>query len=262
MQKRLVVFNWKMNPQTEQEAVDLFGATVSAAKSAHNVSVIVAPPFPFLSAIDKRWSIADALLRDEAIVQLAAQDVFWERDGAFTGEVSPEMEKNLGVSYVIIGHSERRRFLGETDEMVHQKLAKSFESRVTPILCIGEETRDGADIPERVGDELRSAIAEISASLLESLIVAYEPVWAIGSGTPDTPEDMHQAAVYIRKVLRDAAGESVSQKARILYGGSVNSTNIASYFEKTGGEVAGVLVGGASLKAEGVSKIIAAAAAL
>ena len=195
-------------------------------------------------------------MRNEAVVLLAAQDVFWERDGAYTGEVSATMEKNLGVTHVIVGHSERRRFLGETDEMVRLKMEKSFKAGVIPILCVGEDSRDGGGIPERVGEELRSAIEGIEPSLSENLIVAYEPVWAIGSGAPDTPEDMHQAAIYIRKVLHASAGDEVASKVRILYGGSVNSENVSSYFEKTDGQVAGVLVGGSSLHADEVAGII------
>ncbi|MBI2097004.1 MAG: triose-phosphate isomerase [Candidatus Sungbacteria bacterium] len=254
--KRLIVCNWKMNPQTESEALDLFGATLAAAKAAPGATVIVAPPFPFLSAIENRFGLAQAEANHHAQIYLAAQDVFWERDGSFTGEVSAVMEKNVGVTHVIIGHSERRRFLGETDDMVAKKLKKALESGLIPILCIGEEERPAGEIPERVGEELQSAVVGLNPTLLETLVVAYEPVWAIGSGTPDTPEGMQKAALYIRKVLTECCGESAADKIRILYGGSVTAANVAAFFEETGGQVAGVLVGGASLYADEVDKII------
>ncbi|MBI3627488.1 MAG: triose-phosphate isomerase [Candidatus Sungbacteria bacterium] len=255
MKKYLAVANWKMNPGTEGEALDLFSTTLNAAKSARNVEVVVCPPFPFLSAIERRWGIHDLEMRSEAAVHLGAQDLFWERDGAYTGEVSGPMEKELGVSYVIIGHSERRRLLGETDEMVNKKLQRAFETGLHPILCIGEKERMGDDIPEIVGDQLKKATQGISGMFIESLVVAYEPVWAIGTGKPDTPESMHKAAIYIRKVLAEMHGEGSVSHARVLYGGSITSTNVASFIRETSGEVQGVLVGGASLK-DDFAKII------
>src|SRR3989344_4801842 len=161
MNQRFVVANWKMNPATEAEAVELFGATRDAAKTAPSVTVVVAPPFTFLSP----------------------------------------MEKNIGATYVIVGHSERRRILAETDEMVAKKLQKALEFGLVPILCIGENERPSGEIPERVGEELKSAVTGLEPSMLGRIIIAYEPVWSIGSGTPDTPEGMLSAAIYIRKIL-------------------------------------------------------------
>lgn len=260
MKKRLVVFNWKMNPESEAEAADLFSGTVEAARAAKNVSVVVAPPFPYLSAISRRWNIKASEGRGEANVHLAAQDVFWEKEGAFTGEVSAAMEKENGVTYVIIGHSERRRHLGETNAMVAKKLASAFACGLKPILCIGEESREGSDIPESIGRQLKESIAGVSSIFLESLAVAYEPIWAIsssGAKGADSPEDMHKVALYIRKMLAETFGVGSAERAEILYGGSVNSKNAASFFENTSGEVGGILVGAASLTSE-APKIIEA----
>lgn len=254
--KPLIVANWKMNPQTESEALDLFGATLAAAKSAKHATVIVAPPFPFLSPIEKRWSIRDAELRGDAPIHLAAQDLFWEREGAFTGEVSSGMEKELGVTYALVGHSERRIVLGETDEMVHKKMRRSFESGLKPILCVGERERHGDGLPQAIEDQLRSAVRDIPALFLESLLVAYEPVWAIGSATPDTSQDAHKIALYIRRILTEMYGEGCGQRAQILYGGSVTPANAVGFISQTEGEISGLLVGGASLHADDIVRII------
>ncbi|MBI2054502.1 MAG: triose-phosphate isomerase [Candidatus Sungbacteria bacterium] len=250
MSKLIVVANWKMNPQMESEALNLFEKTLAAAKSAQNVSVIVAPPYPFLESISKRWGLYEAEKRQEAALHLAAQDVFWERDGAYTGEVSPSMEKNMGVAYVIVGHSERRRHLGETNQMINQKLKKALEFGIKPILCVGEESRAGDEIPESVGNQLRAALDDVSAESAESVVVAYEPVWAISGGAsshPDTPSDMHKAALYIKKILLDMYGRKSADKITVLYGGSVDSRNAVSFIAETGGEVHGLLVGRDSL---------------
>lgn len=262
MTKPLVVFNWKMNPQTEAEAVELFSRTWAAAKAAHNVSVAVAPPFPFLSPIEKRWGIKETVSRGEVVaVYLAAQDAFWERGGAYTGEISPTMETEMGVSYVILGHSERRKILGETDEMINRKLRSAFSFGLRPILCIGEETREGDAVPEIVGMQLRAAVENIPPLFLESsLAIAYEPVWAIGgrSGGADTPADMHKTAIYIRKVLAEMYGEGCAARVAVLYGGSVTADNVGAFFRETEGAVNGVLVGRASLETSQVSGIISA----
>lgn len=260
MMKRTVVFNWKMNPASEAEAMELFSGAAEAARAAKHISVVVAPPFPYISAIARRWNLKASKERGEGNIYLAAQDVFWEKDGAFTGEVSAAMEKESGVSYVIIGHSERRRHLGETNAMVSKKLLSAFAYGLKPILCIGEEAREGDDIPESIGRQLKESIEGVSPMLLESLMVAYEPVWAIssnGAKGADSPEDMHKVALYIRKVLAEAYGAGAAERAEILYGGSVNAKNAASFFTATSGEVSGLLVGAASLSSE-ASKIIEA----
>lgn len=259
MRKKLLVANWKMNPETEAEALELFSSIAGAARTAKNVSVVVAPPFPFLAVLEKRWGIKVAESRHEAFLHLAAQDLFWEREGAYTGEVSPLMEKELGVTYVIVGHSERRKFLGETNEMVAKKMQRAFEYGLSPILCIGEESRAGDDIPEFIATQLQESIAGLPPLFLESLIIAYEPVWAISrgeAGKAASPSDMHKAAIYIRKTLIETYGERYANEARILYGGSVNAENAASFFLETEGEVAGLLVGSTSLNGEQFTKII------
>lgn len=254
--KPLVVANWKMNPKTESEALELFAEVERIARTAPHVDIVVAPPFPFLSSIERRWNIRNREEHKEAVVHLAAQDLFWEEQGAFTGEVSPAMEKELGVSFVIVGHSERRRLLGETNEMVSKKLRKAFAMNIRPILCIGEAEREGDDIPETVGIQLRESIRDVEPLFLESLLVAYEPVWAIGTGTPETPSGMHKAGIYIRKVIAETFGEGAASRASVLYGGSVSAANAASFFTETNRVVSGLLVGGASLRSEEFRGII------
>lgn len=250
MKRALVVANWKMNPQSEAEALELFGEAWNAGKKAEHVEVVVAPPFPYLASISKRWNIEFSNARGETPVALGAQDVFWEREGAFTGEISPPMEKEFGVTHVIIGHSERRRIMGETNQMVNLKLRRAFESGLRPILCVGEAEREGNEIEEFLRGELLESIENLPGLFLESLIVAYEPVWAIGSGRPDTPSDMQKVAIYLRRLLAESYGEGCANRARILYGGSVTSKNARPFFSETDGQVNGLLVGGDSLTSD------------
>jgi triosephosphate isomerase len=246
MIQKLIVANWKMNPQSLNEAKKLFNSVKNWIKRnsdiLQNVRIIICPPFVYLS------NIASSNLRHQTSnISLGAQDLFWEEKGAFTGEISPIMLKNLGVKYVILGHSERRRTFGETDEMINKKLKAAIKAKLKPILCIGEKRRKvGSRKYEEIRNQLKKALKIIPNSffrLPDSLIIAYEPVWAIGTGNPSKPEDAKEVLLFLRKIV----------KFPILYGGSVNS-KIAKDYIKVGFN--GLLVGGASLHSKEFIEII------
>ncbi|MBI4224801.1 MAG: triose-phosphate isomerase [Candidatus Sungbacteria bacterium] len=251
--KNLIIANWKANPVTLREAVDLARKTELAALSHRTVEVIVAPPFPFLIAV----------LSELKRVKLGSQNAFWEDAGPYTGEISWQQLKSLKVSYVIVGHSERRIFLGETDEMVGKKVRALLEHGLKPVLCVGERERASHEVSETIARQLEAALAGVKKSLLKNLIIAYEPIWAISTmpgSHPDTPENAFQCNIYIRKILSGMFGRTAGQSVRIIYGGSVNANNIKGFL--SGGHMQGALVGGASLKAEEFARLIASAALL
>lgn len=247
--KPLVVANWKMNPQSAQEAASLFRAVTKGIRAVKNVEVIIAPPFVYLSS----FGVSRSALR----VALAAQDCFWENQGAFTGEISSGMLKALGATHVIIGHSERRQYLGETDEMVNKKIKAALKAGLTPILCVGERMRERAnEIPAFVGEQVKKALAGLKRNEFKNGIIAYEPIWAIGTGTADTSENATRAALYIRKIVRDIFGRASVESLRVIYGGSVNAKNATRFISRDIRGMEGLLVGGASLKAEEFVEIV------
>ena len=236
--KKILVANWKMNPVSVAEAVALAKKSERAAAAFSNAEVVVAPPTPFLIPVARVLKKA----------RLASQNVFWEDAGPYTGEVSVPQLKSVGASHVIIGHSERKIHLGETDGMIAKKVAAAADAGITVILCIGEEERDGDEIPAIVGEQFMGALAGIRKNAMKNIIVCYEPVWAISTmsgARPCSPDDVFRAAVYIRKMISVRFGRTAAHATRIVYGGSVGSENIASYF--TQGAVEGALIGGASL---------------
>lgn len=240
---KIIVANWKMNPQSVLEARSLFGALKKI--SSKKTEVIVCPPFLFLSAFPK---IAN--------VKLGSQNCFWENSGAYTGEISPLQLKNAGCEYVILGHSERRRFLLETDEMINKKTEAALAAGLKIVLCVGEEERVGEfDLEaEIVGSQLEAGLRGIPRTKIKDIIIAYEPVWAIGTGVSDTPNQTLQAAIFIRKKIAEMFGRNIGQEQKVLYGGSVNSKNAKPFLQEEG--LDGVLVGGASLNASEFLKII------
>jgi len=195
-------------------------------------------------------------------VVFGAQDCFWEQKGAFTGEISPLELKNLGCQYVIVGHSERRKYLKETDEMINKEIKMVLKSRLKPILCLGEEARDtfnsdGKPLNEMsliVAEQLEKALLGISASRIREMTIAYEPIWAIGTGSACSSDDAMKAGLFIRKTLAKIYDRTTAEKARIIYGGSVNSKNVNEYVKEA--RMDGVLVGGASLNASEFIRII------
>ncbi len=237
--------NWKMY-KTVSEAITL--AKEIARGCQDGVEVAIAPPFTALYVVSKEIKGTS--------LKLAAQNMFWENEGAYTGEISPIMIKDIGCNYVIIGHSERRQYLGENNEIVNKKILAAIKAGLVPILCIGErlkERKDGKTF-EIVKKQLLSALEGILLTDADKLVIAYEPVWAIGTGLTATPDQAQEVHNYLRQLLAEKFGGKVAKGIRILYGGSVKPENICDLMEK--GDIDGALVGGASLKASTFLKII------
>ena len=251
MRTPVVAGNWKMNPSTLDEALALGRAVADAADGLPNVTSIICPPTIWLAAVSRH-------LADRALA-VGAQTMHFEERGAFTGETSPLMLAGM-ASFVILGHSERRQYDGETDEAVGRKVASAVAHGLRPIAAIGEradERRSGttADVVDR---QLRAAIGRLDRLAGSGLVLAYEPVWAIGTGDAATPEDAQEVAAQIRDILREADGEA-GDEIPIQYGGSVTADNAAELFAQP--DIDGALVGGASLKPDVFAAILRAAAA-
>ncbi len=248
--KKILVANWKMNPNSRDEAEALAGAVCAYAKNKE-VEILLAPPFVYLDTVSR------VFLATGSQMKLCAQNVFWETQGAFTGEVSPTMLRSEGVSHVILGHSERRKWLGETDVVVNKKIKSALGRDLNVILCVGEqkETRDkGLDVAKLyIKSQLQYALEGINTADISGLhlIVAYEPIWAIGTGMADKPEDTAEMSRYIKDTL---GFMGLGQNFRVLYGGSVTSENAALFFAEK--DIDGALVGRAGLNAEEFGKII------
>ena len=244
----LVAANWKMNPNTADEALDIVRGVLSVARGhADRVEVAIFPPFP--------WLLPVCEVLAESGVKLGAQDCFWLPSGAYTGEVSPAMLKGW-CEWVIVGHSERRMYLAETDEMVAKKAAAALASELNVILCVGELTEhyDAGTSDEVVAAQVKAGLADCSADDSARLVIAYEPVWAIGSGKSADPEHAYKTMRLIRRVVGELIGAGAARKVRIIYGGSVNSSNVQSYVELPLCD--GCLVGGASLDAAEFAHIV------
>ena len=246
MQEILIVGNWKMNPQNSLQVENLLQDIKNEMKnfSFEQKEVVICPPFIYLSNIQH-------LLSND--VKLGAQNCFWEEKGAFTGEISPLQLKNLNVKYVIIGHSERRQYLGETDEMIAKKLKAVLEARLSPILCIGEtkEEREAEKTAEILKYQLKNDLKDTPQA--NKLIIAYEPIWAIGTGNFCEADEALSNLLFIKKQLLKLFPKNLAEKIKILYGGSVDSKNAKDYID-VGFD--GLLVGGASLKAGEFVKIL------
>ena len=243
----LVVGNWKMNPLTIEKSYTLFTGTKKALGSKyHTVEVVIAPSFVAIAGIHK--------LAKKSVIALGAQDVFYESSGAYTGEISIPMLKPLGVSHIIVGHSERRA-LGESDELVGKKVAAVVKSGLTCIVCIGEKIRDAHGMYFNVIEaQLRAILTSVSIKQLSHLVIAYEPIWAIGTGKNATAEDVQEMKLFIQKNIVDMFNRAAAAKVRIIYGGSVNPEN-AEVLLATG-DADGFLVGGASLKPVEFARIV------
>jgi triosephosphate isomerase (TIM) len=247
MKKKLIIANWKMNPSTSREALLLAYRAERGAARIKNIEVVLAPPFPFLIPV----------MRIIKKAKLGAQDAAWRSKGPFTGQVSWQQLRHLGVKYVIVGHSERREQLGETDDMVNKKVLELLSHGMGTVLCIGEREREGDDIPAVVGVQLKKALRGVKRRHLNHLYIAYEPIWAISTtlgSRSDTPDNAFQAVVYIRKIITNLFGRKSAEAVRVLYGGSVRASNVASFL--TEGKTDGALVGGASLDPIEFSKVI------
>ncbi|OIP78897.1 MAG: triose-phosphate isomerase [Candidatus Portnoybacteria bacterium CG_4_8_14_3_um_filter_44_10] len=250
MTKISIIANWKCNPALAVEAKNLFKSADGVVRNAKNVEVVICSPFVYLSELKNGP-------KDQGSgVALGAQDCFWEQKGAYTGEVSPVMLKNLGCKYVIVGHSERRKYFNETNESVNKKIKAAFEAGLKPIFCVGEKHDEKEIIKEVLEKQLFEGLAGVSASKISDLIIAYEPVWAISSeeGEYCSPEYAFSANLIIKKFLFKEYDKTVADKARIIYGGSVDGKDAGLYIKE--GKLAGVLVGKASLNAMEFGKII------
>lgn len=243
----LVVGNWKMNPATLAKAKKLYvDIRNRIARRPKHTKPVIAPPFPFISEIER--------LSPSRRIELAAQDVFFESIGAHTGEVSVPMLKSVGVSMVIVGHSERRA-RGESDEEIYRDVQAVLKAKVTAIICVGEKERDDhGNYFSVVEAQLRAALRDVTTSELKRVVVAYEPVWAIGTGKTASAEDAYEMKLFIQKLLADRFSRKDAEQVRILYGGSVKKKNAAVLLEV--GKVDGFLIGGASLKAAEFTDII------
>jgi triosephosphate isomerase len=219
-------------------------------RDPRRVEVSIHPPFTALRSVQ---TILDA---DDVPIALGAQNVFWETRGAYTGEISPGMLAKLNVSYVIVGHSERRQFFGESDESVNKKVAAVLSAGMTPIMCVGETLaeREAGVTHARVLDQLRQGLLRVDADVVAGLVVAYEPVWAIGTGRTATPEDAQVVCGALRSAVASDFGAAAAASVRIQYGGSVTATNIDELMAQP--DVDGALVGGASLDADEFARIV------
>ena len=253
MRTPLIAGNWKMN-NTHHEAIKLV-QQLGYELSGHDygkVEVSVCPPFTSLRTVQT------LIESDRLQFILGAQNMHWEKGGAFTGEVSPEMLKALRVHYVILGHSERRELLGETDEGVNKKAKAAYQNELTPILCCGETEgeHEAGETQSKVERQVRAGLNGLKPEQVKEIVVAYEPIWAIGTGKTATPDDAQQTIAYIRSVIAQQFSQDVADEVRILYGGSVKAGNAKALTSQT--DIDGALVGGASLDAAEFAAIVKA----
>ncbi|MBQ7114290.1 MAG: triose-phosphate isomerase [Clostridia bacterium] len=244
--KPIIAGNWKMN-MTPAEAKELISALIPLVQDAQ-ADVVICPPYlvlPTAAELVKGTNIA-----------LGAQNIHWAEKGAFTGEISAKMLKEVGVSYAIIGHSERRQYFGETDETVNMRTKAAIAAGITPIICVGEslEERETGKTEAIVSAQAEKALAGIEVEDVKALVIAYEPIWAIGTGKTATKEQANETIACIRETVKKLYGKENAEAVRIQYGGSMNPKNAAELMAMP--EIDGGLIGGASLKAEDFSKVV------
>jgi triosephosphate isomerase len=247
MRTPVIAGNWKMF-KSVHEAVAFAKEFRSLVKDVTGVDIVVAPPFTAVHAV------AEAVRSTN--IAVGGQDVYWEREGAFTGEVSAPMLQEAGAEYVIVGHSERRRLFGETDVTVNRKLRAGLGSELCPIVCIGEtlEEREAGSTFDVLDRQIRDGLDSLTADIVATLVIAYEPVWAIGTGRNATAAQAQEAHAHIRARLRQWFGAGAAEQCRVVYGGSVKPDNVAELIREA--DVDGALVGGASLDVRGFGEIV------
>ena len=250
MRKIVIAGNWKLN-KTPREALVLVEELKREVSGVSGVEIVVCPPFTALDIVKE--SIMDTN------IALGAQNVYWQDSGAFTGEISAPMLKDLGVQYVIIGHSERRQFFGETNETVSKRIRAALTHGLTPIVCVGENLveRESNKTFDVIKNHCEGSLVNLTADEMKKIVIAYEPVWAIGTGKTATPEQAQEVHAYIRQLLVKLFNADVAQSVSIQYGGSVTPENIAILMAKP--DIDGALVGGASLKAPSFAAIVKSA---
>jgi triosephosphate isomerase len=252
MRKPFVAGNWKMNTDSHT-SVSLAEAVASGSSDiAQDVHIAVIPPFVYIPAVVKAVSTAH--------IAVGAQDIYYEQKGAFTGEISPSMLKDIGCTYALCGHSERRHVIGETDELINKKVSAAISGGLLPILCVGEliEERKASRTEEVVTRQIKNGLQGLSAAKVSAVTIAYEPVWAIGTGLTATPQQAQEVHALIRKLIGEMYSSQLAEEIRILYGGSVKPGNTAELMAQQ--DIDGLLVGGASLNADDFVTIIQAAA--
>jgi triosephosphate isomerase len=245
--KPLVAANWKMY-KTIAEAISFVKMIQEETGPCNDREVVIAPPYTALKAVRD-------ILKQQGY-SLAAQNSHWEEKGAFTGEVSPVMLKDMGCEYTIVGHSERRQLFGESDRTVHLKAASLFKEGIVPVICVGEvlDQREQGKTFEVIGSQVDGALNGLSLAQAERLVIAYEPVWAIGTGRTATPGQAQEVHAFIRERVKSIFNKEVEKKARILYGGSVKPDNIDALMAEP--DIDGALVGGASLEVGSFKRLI------
>ena len=246
MRKKVIAGNWKMN-MLPNEAIDFIQGLEEKVKGTEHEVVLCVP------YTDIFYSVLNA---QDTNIKIGAQNMHWEEKGAYTGEISAEMLKSVGVEYVIIGHSERRQYFAETDETVNKKLKKALSVGLKPIVCVGEtlEQREQGTTMQVITSQTEKALEGLEASDVEKVIIAYEPIWAIGTGKTATKDDANDAVKQIREKIAEKYGQNTANGVIIQYGGSVKASNAKELFEMS--DIDGGLVGGASLKVEEFSNIV------
>ncbi|MBF0407444.1 MAG: triose-phosphate isomerase [Candidatus Riflebacteria bacterium] len=245
--KPLIAANWKMH-KTSAEVRSFMSAVWPKVSDITDREMLICPPFPYIPLVDE--------LRKSTSILLGAQNLYFEEKGAFTGEVSPPMLKDLGCEYVIIGHSERRGIFGESDELINSKMHAVIKCGIIPVLCVGErkEEREKNLTEQIILKQLEKNLKDLPETAFEKMVIAYEPIWAIGTGLNASTKDAHDAIALIREFIHSKYGDNSAQKTRILYGGSVKPENMKSYMDQEG--IDGALVGGASLDPDSYSKLV------
>jgi len=251
MRKKIVAANWKMN-MTQAEAGRFVESLLLDLGDISDVEVVIIPPFTAIAKVTESLGKAQN-------IKVGAQNMYWERSGAFTGEISAALLRDLFVRYVVLGHSERRALFGETDEIVNRKVRAALESTLRPIVCVGETLaqRDKGNVEKILSIQLRGSLAELTETELQETVIAYEPVWAIGTGRNATPEQAQQAHSFIRGTLGEMFDKTTAEHVRIQYGGSVKPDNGRELMDQP--DIDGALVGGASLDPLSFAQIVEAA---
>jgi len=248
VRKIVIAGNWKMNKTAKDTEQFLTG--LKEVSVAEGVEAVICSPFPYLQTVVQGT--------EKGPVKTGAQTMHFETDGAYTGEVSPVMLQDIGVSHVIIGHSERREYFNETDETVNKKVHAAHAHGLIPIVCVGESLaqREANDTLSHIEQQVTEALQGVSAELVAKTIIAYEPIWAIGTGKTASNEDANEVCAHIRSVVSNITSTDVANKVTIQYGGSVNADNIEALLDTT--DIDGALVGGASLDAASFIKLVEA----
>ncbi|MFX1573112.1 MAG: triose-phosphate isomerase [Promethearchaeota archaeon] len=251
MRKPIIGGNWKMNLGIPEDCINMLKKLIPLVEEIYTVDIVIAPPFTVLTS-------AYEILKDTNI-RLGAQNMHFEEKGAFTGEISPTFLKKVGVEYVILGHSERRNIFNESDALINKKLKKALSNDLVPIVCIGEhlEEREGGKTHQIIKYQMNETFKDLTREQILKVIIAYEPIWAIGTGKTATPEQAEEVHIYIRKLLSQKYDKETANLIRIQYGGSIKPTNAIELFRKE--NIDGGLVGGASLETDSFYQIIKAA---